>query len=183
MPSSSSLLWLLRLKLILNSTALHLISSSSSMLLLISLKDMAPLKVMDNLSRAIVLHLSNVMVLSAAEAHPTLKAISRLLTKLLSLMPTRAKAMIAEDNLRLLLASSMKLDLLSDPAMSLLPIQHSSIPTISTRVNQTRKLSPPAHSTSLVTLTLKAALSLSRNLTTLLPSLVSSRASSPVFTP
>ena len=173
----------------LNSTTLHLINSSSSMLLHISLKDMAlnlkdmalNLRAMDNLSRE--LQLSKIMVLSAAEAHPTLKAINRLLTTLLSLMPTRAKAMIAEDNLRLLLASSGKLDLLSDPAMSLPSIQHPSIPTGSTTVNQTRKLSPPAHSTSLVTLTLKAASSLSSNLTTLLPSLVSSRASSPVSTP
>lgn len=174
--SSSSLLWLLKLKLTLISTALHLINSNSSMLLP-SPKDMANnLRVMDNLSRAIMPHLSIRMALLAAEAHPTLKAIRLLTNMLLSLTATRADL-----NLKLLKASDGNADLLSDPVISLPPI--SSIPTGVTRVSQTRKLSPPAHSTSLVTLTLKAALSLSRNLTILLPSSVSSRASSPVFTP
>ena len=177
-PSSSSLLWLLKLKLTLISTALHLINSNSSMLLP-SPKDMAiNLRVMDNLSRAIMPHLSIRMALLAAEAHPTLKAIRLLTNMLLSLTVTRAELI-----LKLHPASNGKSDLLNDPAMSLLSIKLPSIPTGNTRVSQTRKLSPPAHSTSLVTLTLKAASSLSRNLTILLPSSVSSRASSPVFTP
>ena len=178
MPSSSSLLWLLKLKLTLISTALHLINSNSSMLHP-SLKDMANnLRVMDSLSRAMVPHLSIRMALLAEEAHPTLRAIRLLNNMLLSLTATRAGL-----NLKLLPASNGKSDLLNDPAMSLLSMLLPSIPTGSTRVSQTRKLSPPAHSTSLVTLTLKAASSLSRNLTILLPSSVSSRASSPVFTP
>ena len=170
-PSSSSLLWLLKLKLTLISTALHLINSNSSMLHP-SLKDMAIL------SRAMVPHLSIRRALLAEEAHPTLKAIKLLTNMLLSLTVTRAELI-----LKLHPASNGKSDLLNDPAMSLLSIKLPSIPTGNTRVSQTRKLSPPAHSTSLVTLTLKAASSLSRNLTILLPSSVSSRASSPVSTP
>jgi len=176
-PSSSSLLWLLKLKLTLISTAPHLINSNSST---------PHPKDMDNPIKAMP-HLSIRMVLLAAEAHPMtpmLKAINRLLTSLnMLLTATRAMATIPNANLRLPLASSGKSDLLSDPAMSLLSMPLPSIPTGNTRVSQTRKLSPPAHSTSSVTLTLKAASSLSRSLTTLLPSLVSSRASSPVFTP
>ena len=155
-PSSSYLLWLLKLKLTLNSTAKHLINSNSSMLLILNkdmdilsklLKDMDILS--NILSKAIMPHLS---------INPTLKAI-RLLTKL-------NNNLTADTNLKLLLALSGKLGLLSDPAMLLLSIRLPSIPTGSIKVNQTKKLSPPAHLTSLVTLTLKAASSLSRSLTT-----------------